>query len=398
MFKKKMVALFPGQGSQYFEMLNKFKENQYINDIFEQANNILNIDIKKMCVEEDISIFNTEFAQPIIFTLSYAMYKFYIESNGDLPYIALGHSLGELSALACAEVLKFEDLLKLVAIRGRLMSTISEDYAMTAVLNVKIEELENKINKTNEQIYISNYNSQNQIVISAKTDIMDDFENKIKNIGGNVKRLKVSKPFHTILMKDIAIQFSEYVNQYEFLEPKFKVLSNVTGNVHTKDLIAKRIVEQIYKPVKFIDCMKTIKRIGIDKSIEFGAGNVLTKLAIKNYNDISAYSMDDYLEQDKLKELLEINLEEEKSILEKVNLSLGEIVSTKFNNYTNEVHKSMYEKYKVIEQIRNNIEMGSNQLTNAEISKECIKLLKDILDIKNVDEIERNEIVQSIWG
>ncbi|MBW9145950.1 ACP S-malonyltransferase [Clostridium sp. CM028] len=395
MNNKKIAALFPGQGSQYIGMCNKFADNKCVNLILEQASNKLNIDIKKMCNEENKDIFKTEFAQPIILTVSYIMYKLYRELGGDVPDIALGHSLGEFSALTCAGCISFEDALELVSMRGKLMSTVDNGYAMTAVVNVSYENLEKVIAKMNEKIYISNYNSPTQVVISAKADIIGKFEKEIEILGGNTKRLKTSQPFHTEIMQGVAIKFEEYINKCKFSEPEFHVISNVTAEVHKEELIKKRLIQQIYKPVNFTQCMKTLRRRGIENAIEFGAGNVLTRIAIQNYNEISAYAMDEYADRKQLNDLIKFNKNKSVSLLYIVNLCLAEVTGTKFENYIVEAHRGLNENYKKLELIRNNLEQ-SNSLSHENIEEKCVELLKKCLMLKNVPMNEQNSILTNI--
>ncbi|MBU3188242.1 ACP S-malonyltransferase [Clostridium bowmanii] len=391
----KIAALFPGQGSQYLGMCDKFEDNKCVNTILEQASNKLGFDIKKMCNEENKDIFKTEYAQPILLTVSYAMYKLYRELGGELPDIALGHSLGEFSALTCAECISFEEGLELVSIRGKLMSTVVKGYGMTAVVNVSYENLEKLIRKMDEKIYISNYNSPNQIVISAKEDIIEKFEKEIEIIGGRTKRLKTSQPFHTEIMQDVAIRFKEYINECKFSIPKFHVISNVTGEVHKLELIKTRLIQQIYKPVNFTQCMRTLRRRGIDNTIEFGAGNILTKIAIQNCNELSAYSMDEYADKNQLNELIKINSNKPLSLLNTVNLCLAEIIGTKFNNYMVEPQRQLNDNYKKLELIRNNIE-ESKCLNHEDIEEKCTWLLKKCLMLKNVPMEEQNNILTKI--
>ena len=227
-------VIFPGQGSQIVGMGKEFY-NKYslVQNLFKEADEILEFPLSQLILEgpkEELSL--TENTQPAIFLLSYSIFRLLKEEfNVDLNKAKFfaGHSLGEYSALACADVLTFADTLKILKIRGRAMqdSLPSAEGGMVAILGEKIEIIEKiiKENKNDYECFIANDNSEGQIVVSGK---VIDLEKMIVNLKlNNIKniRLPVSAPFHcklmnkaTSVMKDeiSKLKFSRFENFFNF--------------------------------------------------------------------------------------------------------------------------------------------------------------------------------------
>ena len=112
--------LFPGQAAQYVGMgQDLYEGNDLAKSIFDQANEIIEFDLLKLCFEGPIEeLTETDITQPAVFTHSYASFKI-LEDKGMKPDVVAGHSLGEFNALVAAGVLSFEDALKIVIKRGQ---------------------------------------------------------------------------------------------------------------------------------------------------------------------------------------------------------------------------------------------------------------------------------------
>ena len=286
-------VIFPGQGSQIVGMGKEFYDKfDLVKDLFKQTDEILNFPLSKLILEgpkEELDL--TANTQPAIFLISHSIFnvvknEFSINLN-NAKYFA-GHSLGEYSALSCAGYLSFSDTLKILRIRGSAMqnSVPKGQGGMIAVLGSTVEVVE-KLLKDNEQKFtaqIANDNSEGQMVLSGKTEDLDNLilvlkENSIKNI-----KLPVSAPFHCSLMSNATKIMSDELNKLDFKDSKNKLISNVTAeeisNTHElKDLLIKQIENRVRWRESVINMIKN----DVNHFIEIGPGKVLSGL-VKRIN------------------------------------------------------------------------------------------------------------------
>ena len=286
-------VIFPGQGSQIVGMGKEFYDKfDFVKDIFKQADELLNFPLSKLILDgskEELDL--TANTQPAIFLISHSIFnvvknEFSINLN-NAKYFA-GHSLGEYSALSCAGYLSFSDTLKILRIRGSAMqnSVPKGQGGMIAVLGSTVEVVETLL-KDNEQKFtaqIANDNSEGQMVLSGKTEDLDNLilvlkENSIKNI-----KLPVSAPFHCSLMSNATKIMSEELNKLDFKDSKNKLISNVTAeeisNTHElKDLLIKQIENRVRWRESVINMIKN----DVNHFIEIGPGKVLSGL-VKRIN------------------------------------------------------------------------------------------------------------------
>ena len=202
-------VIFPGQGSQIVGMAKEFYENySYVRDIFSQSDEILKKNLSKIILEGPQSDLNqTENTQSAIFIVSYSIFKIIQnEKNFKLKKAKFyaGHSLGEYSALCCAESISFEQTLLLLKHRGKAMQTAFPNGkgGMIAILGSDIEFIKNLLieNYSKFKCYIANDNSVGQIVVSGETSSLELLGNVLKNNNIKFLKLPVSAPFHCPLM------------------------------------------------------------------------------------------------------------------------------------------------------------------------------------------------------
>ena len=281
-------VIFPGQGSQMVGM-GKELHNKYtlVQDLFKEADDTLECSLSSLILEgpkEELDL--TENTQPAIFLLSYSIFKLIKEEfNIDLNKASFfaGHSLGEYSALASAGTLTFSDTLKILKIRGKAMqgSVPKGEGGMVAVLGSKIEMVEKIIedNKNKYECFISNDNSESQIVVSGNIKelekLMTDLkENNIKNI-----KLPVSAPFHCKLMNKATMVMQEEISKLNFEEPKNILISNVTGKeIPNTNALKDLLVKQIVSKVRWRESAQLMINKGTSQFIEIGPGKVLSGL------------------------------------------------------------------------------------------------------------------------
>ena len=281
-------VLFPGQGSQSMGMGKNLYDNfDYVKSLFDQADDILKKKISKMILEGPKELLDqTENTQPAIFLISYSIYKFIKnESNFELNKAKFfaGHSLGEYSALACAEALTFEQTLELLKVRGKAMQSAvpSGQGGMLAVLGEKIEIVNEilKLNKDKFQCFVANDNSVGQIVVSGNTKDLDLFSEILKS--KNIKNIKlsVSAPFHCSLMSSATKIMKNQITNTDFKKPNNEIVSNVTAeHVNDPNEIKNLLIEQIEKPVRWRESVINMINLNVDKFIEIGPGKVLSGL------------------------------------------------------------------------------------------------------------------------
>ena len=299
-------VIFPGQGSQSVGMASEFynKYSQF-QKIFKDADQILNFPITKLILEGPQNDLNsTENTQPAIFLVGYAIFKllteeFNIKLN-NAKYFA-GHSLGEYTALVCAEALKFEKTLKLLKIRGKAMqnSVPNGSGGMIAILGAEIEKIENIIKNNSQKYncYIANDNSLNQIVVSGYNDDLEKFSKDLKDLKIKNIKLKVSAPFHCKLMNNATKIMEKEIDSIDITKPKNTIISNVTAEV-IKEVaeLKKLMIQQIENRVRWRESINLMVSNNISQFIEIGPGKVLINLMKridKNVNVCSVNNIED---------------------------------------------------------------------------------------------------------
>lgn len=278
--------IFPGQGSQYSGMAKKiYDKYDDAKDLYNKAKKVVGTEIVEISFEADEETLKlTQNSQISIFLYSYILFACLV-NNGTIKItnedFFLGHSLGEITALATKNVFNFEDAVKFVRFRGEAMGQIKIDNPIMAALLKpdlnKIDEIFNSEFK--DKLYIANLNSPSQIVISGIKEDFDKFNEKYqKSLFLKAIPLKVSAPFHCPFMKPafekVAVELSNYKLQSE---NAIKVISNKyaepyeANELKIKDTIASSIISQ----VKWVDSILFCKNYGIKEYIEIGPKSIL---------------------------------------------------------------------------------------------------------------------------
>ena len=297
------ALLFPGQGSQIVGMGSEFFNNfEKVKKIFYEADEKLDFPISKLILngpEDKLQL--TQNTQPAILTVSYSIFRIMVEEfNFDLKQIKFfaGHSLGEYSALVCADSLHFQDALYLLHERGKAMQEAVPigKGAMIAVLGVNIDEVKNLIKKTQNDkssiCEIANDNAEGQVIISGDSKSINKFqlflkEKKIKSIP-----LKVSAPFHCSLMKPAAESMREKINNTNFTNPKFDIVCNVKAlPENDAKNIKSLLIDQIYNTVKWRESIINISESGVTNFVEIGPGKTLTGMVKRTLTNVKSFSI-----------------------------------------------------------------------------------------------------------
>ena len=301
------ALLFPGQGSQIVGMGSEFYKNfDVVKTIFKEADEKLNYSISKIILEgPENELQLTQNTQPAILTVSYSIFKVLKDEFGfefkNFNYFA-GHSLGEYSALVCAESLSFNDAVYLLNERGKAMQEAVPvgKGSMLAVLGLKTEELNNMMQNINFKegiCEIANDNANGQIIISGDKESVQLFQNLLKEKKIKSIPLKVSAPFHCSLMKPAAEIMKNKINKVKFYDPIFEIINNVTAKVEkNSDIIKDLLINQIYSTVRWRESLINMEVAGVKNFIEVGPGKALigmVKRTIKNSNCFSINSIAD---------------------------------------------------------------------------------------------------------
>jgi [acyl-carrier-protein] S-malonyltransferase len=300
------AILFPGQGSQLVGMGSEFYNNfSIVKELFAEADETLKFKISKIILdgpESDLKL--TQNTQPSILLVSYSIFtvlkKEFNFSLDKIKYFA-GHSLGEYSALLCANALSFQDTLHLLYERGKAMQEAvpAGKGIMIAILGSDLEEVNNFILQIKSQgvCEIANDNAQGQIIVSGNTEPVNELKNILKENKKKCIPLPVSAPFHCSLMNPASIKMKEKIDAVKFKKPDLEIISNVTAlPVNSPENIKKFLVQQIYSKVRWRESITFMAEQEIKNFIEIGPGKVLTGLVkriLPNSNSFSINSIDD---------------------------------------------------------------------------------------------------------
>ena len=282
--------LFPGQGSQKLGMGKDIIELNDAKRRFDFASNIFDKDLYQICGlqtennSDENNLNNTKNTQICLFLME-SILSDSLKSKGYKPDYLAGHSLGEITALYAAEVLSFEDCVSLIKIRSELMSSAVKG-SMAALIGFDIDELRKSVEALDD-VVIANDNSSSQVVLSGKRE---ELENLSKII--SCKRfifLNVSGAFHSHFMKEPSQKFSKYLDDLNFKEPIFPVISNSNPTICSDPNQLKiRLKDQMCNGVRWRETMDLIKGQGDDiHLVEIGPSNVLGGLAKRHLKNLT---------------------------------------------------------------------------------------------------------------
>lgn len=282
----KTAFFFPGQGSQSVGMLSDFADNSTIRDTFAEASNVLGYDLWSQCQNGPAEVLSqTQITQPALLTVSVALWRLWCESSSKRPDYLAGHSLGEYSALVCAETIAFHDAVSLVKARGEFMQQAVPQGvgAMAAVIGLAddaVTQICDEQAKT-EIVAPVNFNSPGQVVIAGHAAAVERAGQACKEAGAKrVLPLPVSVPSHCILMKPAADMLAERLKSIAVQTPLIPVVNNVDVATESDgDAIREALVRQLYNPVRWTETVQWLAEQGVDSALEIGAGKVLTGLA-----------------------------------------------------------------------------------------------------------------------
>ena len=297
---KRIVMIFPGQGSQTVGMGKSFYENSELaREMFKKAGERINIDFTKLLFEENEQLAQTAYTQPAILLVSIIAYKLFQELNPTTPTLLLGHSLGEFSALCASGAIDYVDAVELVHKRGALMQDACEgiDAGMMALVGLDDEDVEKvcaDARAEGKKVWAANFNQDGQVVVAGLKADLQAMEGVFKEAGA--KRailLNMSVASHCELLSSAQSPLEEAMKvmvQESFSAP---IISNVTTKPYsTKDEAITLLKDQLVKSVKYKQSIEAIAN-DVDLFIEFGNGNVLKGLNRRIAKDVETLNVSD---------------------------------------------------------------------------------------------------------
>ena len=296
----KTAVVFPGQGSQSVGMMNGFADVAVVQDTFREASAILGEDLWALAANGPADALNrTVVTQPLMLTAGVACWRAWRERGGPMPAYFAGHSLGEYSALVAAGALRFEDALPLVRLRAQAMQDAVPEgtggiAAIVGLEDAKIAQVCAEA-ALGEVLEPANLNSPGQIVIAGHRAAVERGMAVAKAHGAKIaKMLPMSAPSHCSLMKPAAERLRERLAEVAIAVPAVPVVQNAdVASFDDPDRIRRALVEQLYRPVRWLETVRYLQAQGVTRIVECAPGKVLAGLVKRSIDGVEAVAITD---------------------------------------------------------------------------------------------------------
>ena len=297
---KALAIVFPGQGSQAIGMMSGFADMPVVERTFVEASDILKVNLWKMVLEgPEGTLAQTVNTQPVMLTAGVATFRAWKEIGGPDASVYAGHSLGEYTALVAAGALTFADALPLVRFRAEAMQAAVPEGAggIAAILGLEEAAILEvcRAAAQGEVCEAVNLNSPGQIVIAGNRSAVERGMALAKEKGAKrAIMLPMSVPSHCALMKPAAARLAQYLELVAVGSPSTPVIQNADVKSHdSPEAIRRALVEQLYRPVRWIETIQAIAARGMKSVLECAPGKVLTGLNKRIDGSLSCAALTD---------------------------------------------------------------------------------------------------------
>lgn len=298
---RKTAILFPGQGAQYPGMGKEFFEKYHVTrQTYEEASDILHIDMKKMCFEDSDALNQTANTQPALLTTQISIFRALAEMGINAHYYA-GLSCGEYSAVVASGGIKFSDAVRIVQKRGIFMQEAAPvgQTMMAAVIGLPNGTVEEICEESCGRVQITNYNCPGQVVIGGYQEDVIDISQKLDAAGAiSVKPLNISVASHCNIQKESSRRLEKEMNELKCFDIHTPYISNVSAQpVTDKTQIKEMLVKQLYSPVRWQHSLKYLAAQGVEQCYEISADTSLKLMEriSKKLPVVSVYLPEDVL-------------------------------------------------------------------------------------------------------
>ena len=294
------AVVFPGQGSQSVGMMNGFADSPVVERTFREASAILGEDLWALAAQGPAeALARTVVTQPLMLTAGVACWRAWQERGGPMPAFFAGHSLGEYSALVAAGALRFEDALPLVRLRAQAMQeAVPEGTGGIAAIVGLTDDLIAQVcaeAAQGEVLEPANLNSPGQVVIAGHRAAVERGMAAAKAHGAKLARmLPMSAPSHCSLMRPAAERLRERLAGLPVAAPKVPVVQNAdVAAFDDPDRIRQALVEQLFRPVRWVETMRFLHAGGVTRIVECAPGKVLAGLVKRTVDGVEAVAITD---------------------------------------------------------------------------------------------------------
>lgn len=303
----KTAVIFPGQGAQYVGMAKDFYDNfEDSKKVFDEADDVLDIELKKICFEENDDINKTEYTQPAMVAAEVAIYE-HLKNAGLKADVFAGLSLGEYSALVAAGAMTLADGIKTVRRRGILMQNEVPlgMGGMAAVIAMDADKIAEICENTPGKVQIANYNCPGQIVISGEAEAVKAASAALAEAGAKrVIPLNVSGPFHSQMLVPAGEKLYDFLQGVDVAEGFAPYYCNADAEEITDAAKVKELLKrQVYSSVRWQQAIENMIADGVDTFIEVGPGKTLTGFMKKINREVKSINIATVDDLAKLEEL-----------------------------------------------------------------------------------------------
>ncbi|WP_300264894.1 ACP S-malonyltransferase [Microbacterium sp.] len=398
-----IAIAFTGQGAQFIGMgKHWYDEHESVRQRYLQASEVLGYSLEELTFEGAADeLTRTDRAQVALLVLEYAMFEVLTERRGNDGLVVIGHSLGEITALVAADALSFVDAVRLVKARGEAMAAAAAETpsGMSAVLDLTPDQVTDTVQRLREaghSVEVSNFNTARQTVVSGAPSGLAELANVVEGMNGRCVPLNVAGGFHSSFMESAREQYAAVVAEIELRGPRLDVWSTVTGDrVETADQIRDALARQLTAPVLWEKAVRSIARADVSVWVEIGPKPVLTRMITDIVSGSSTANLyDDEAAVDAAFDAREIARRTPGII----GLCLGAVASTRNRNFDDaEFTRGVVEPYQRLVALNQGVdEHGVAPVRSEAEMREALRLLSDIMTVKQVPASERNERLDEI--